>query len=34
MKGANCLPAPLNERVAAGDYARVRGREITVPGNI
>lgn len=32
--GANCLPAPLNERVAAGDYARVMGREITVPGNI
>ena len=24
-EGANCLPAPLNERVAAGDYARVRG---------
>lgn len=33
-EGAGCLPAPLNERVAAGDYAQVRGREITLPGNI
>ena len=33
-EGAGCLPGPLNERVAAGDYAAVQGRHITVPGNI
>lgn len=33
-EGAGCLPAQLNERVAAGDYARVLGRQITLPGDI
>lgn len=33
-EGAGCLPEPLNERIAAGDYAQVTGREITLPGNI
>lgn len=33
-EGQPCLPEPLNERVAAGDYAAVQGRHITLPGNI
>ena len=33
-EGAPCLPGGLNERVAAGDYAAVQGRHITVPTNI
>ena len=33
-EGADCLPEPLNERIAAGDYSQVLGREITLPGNI
>ncbi|WP_435383873.1 class E sortase [Corynebacterium fournieri] len=33
-EGAGCLPGQLNERVAAGDYAGVLGREITLPGDI
>lgn len=33
-EGADCLPEQLNERIAAGDYSQVLGREITLPGNI
>ncbi|WP_078056817.1 class E sortase [Corynebacterium bouchesdurhonense] len=33
-EGAGCLPAELNERVAAGDYAAVQGRHITLPGDV
>ena len=33
-EGAPCLPGPVNERVAAGDYAGVLGRHITLPGDI
>ena len=29
-----CLPDPLNERIATGDYAGVLGRRITLPGDI
>ena len=33
-EGIGCLPGELNERIAAGDYAQVKGREITLPGDI
>ncbi|MDL0403300.1 class E sortase [Corynebacterium lehmanniae] len=33
-EGIVCLPGELNERIAAGDYAQVKGREITLPGDI
>lgn len=33
-EGIDCLPGELNERIAAGDYAQVKGREITLPGDI
>lgn len=33
-EGAGCLPEPMNERIASGDYQHVLGREITLPGNI
>ncbi|PAT11074.1 class E sortase [Corynebacterium hadale] len=31
---ADCLPGGMNERVATGDYGKVQGRHITLPGDI
>lgn len=33
-EGAACLQEALNERVAAGDYAAVQGRHITLPNDV